>query len=106
MNEKELQKLILEALHLCGITAWMSHKVGAYKHRPIIEGISDIIGPPRLAIEVKLPGKIPNPKKRQLTKTELAQIEFIDIVNQAGGIGFFADSLEMVVERLNLPLKL
>ena len=119
MNENDLQILILDALHASGITAWLTHKIGAYHHKPIIKGISDILGILTeercvhvyegevgrfLAIEVKLPGKIPDPKNK-LSKTELDQIAFLDEVNHAGGIGFFADSLEMVIERLDLPLK-
>ena len=126
MKEKDLQVQILDGLQAAGITCWLTHKDGAYRHLPIIEGISDIVGiwsredlvkeedlnhpmfwhdpiGQFLAIEVKLPGKTPDPAgKLKLTRTELKQIEFLDQVNHAGGIGFFAESLDYVKERLNL----
>lgn len=115
LTEKQLQEQILALLHSCGVWCFLTHKVGAYQHKPIHKGISDIVGifkqeqyqgcrycpideepPPMgifLAIEVKKPGG----------KVTMAQQEFIDTVNHHGGIGFAAESCEDVIGRLGLP---
>ena len=64
-------------------------------------GISDLIGIWKerfMAIEVKAPGKKPNPNRNPPTK----QQEFIADVVANGGIGFFADCLEDVIVGLDL----
>lgn len=63
------------------------------------KGISDILGIHKgrlLAIEVKRPGGKPTTD----------QVAFIDRVNEEGGIGFVADNVDEVVERLELGVKL
>ena len=99
MKEKDLQVQILELLHLAGITAWLTHKVGAYMHKPVIKGIADIVGIVKmgchshtgfgmfLAIEVKLPGRKATPD----------QLAFLEEVRLAGGIAFVAESIEDVI---------
>ena len=113
LTERQLQEQILELLHSCGVWAFLTHKVGAYMHKPIHPGIADIIGiftkvretQPHLdcerlgvflAIEVKKPGG----------KLTAAQQEFLDTVNHHGGIGFVAESCEQVIDRLGLPMKI
>ena len=79
----------------------MTHKVGAFRHIPVKKGISDIIGIRNeqgefLAVEVKKPGG----------KLTLDQQTFLEEVNLHGGIGIVVESLEELVDKLDLPLKL
>jgi len=59
------------------------------------KGVADIIGCWKgrmIAIEIKKPGG----------KATHAQLSFLECVNQAGGIGFVADSIEVVIRELGL----
>ena len=102
IKETNIQKQILDYLHLKGYVAFKHRNVGIYKRKtdhyiPLSfgeRGISDIIGCTKkgifFAIEVKRP-------KGKLT---LEQREFLDRVNQKGGIGILADCLEQVIDFL------
>lgn len=61
-----------------------------------LPGVADILGILEggrfLAIEMKAKGKKP---------TE-AQIEFIDNINQRGGVAFWADGLDSLKEQMNV----
>ncbi len=73
------------------------------------KGVSDILGCYQgrmLAIEVKPPSWKPPLPTTKAYKHFKEQEDFIFQVNQAGGIGFFAQSAEEVVEKLGLNVKL
>ena len=101
MSESEIQKAILAYLlsHPRVMDAWRNN-TGAVKRpgryirfsRP---GISDILGyfdkgGKIIAIEVKAPGKKPTQ----------AQIAFVDMVDAAGGLGMFAESVQEVEDAM------
>lgn len=102
LTESQITKQIRDVLNACNI--WhFKHWSGALTYP---KGIADIIGiynnPSKghygvfLAIEVKRPG---------LKPTE-AQQDFLDSVNEAGGIGFVAWFPEDVIRELNLEVEL
>lgn len=110
MKESQIQKTIMDYLRLNGCLVFKHRNVGIYKkstgsYIPLSfgeKGISDIIGlTPNgrfLAIEVKMPKKKPSNE----------QLEFIDKVNEKGGLAFWTDSLDNVIEKLSTldkPLK-
>ncbi len=108
LKHDDLVQLILDALTYSGIPAWPTHKVGAYKHKPIVPGISDILGillhenlmgaalegtvswikpiGQWISIEVKMPGD----------KLSEDQEHFKYQVEQAGGIYIEARAYEDV----------
>lgn len=100
MKEDDITVLIMDALLYSGIWAFVTHRPGAYRHLPLMKGIADILGIVEggrfLAIEVKGP-------KARITPE---QIEFIDSVNNSGGLGFFARSLEDVADKVKLKIRL
>ena len=71
-------------------------------------GIADILGaiPPNgrmLAIEVKKEGwKPPGPSVGKAYKHYLEQKRYLDEVNEAGGLAFFADSVDVVIDKLGV----
>ncbi len=99
--EQGIQRTILEYLRWRGIFCWKNNTAGIYvkarntyipSHAP---GVSDILGVLPggrfMAIEVKAPkGKV-SPHQQQ----------FIDSINQAGGVAFVAHSVEEVERHLN-----
>ena len=104
MKEKDVTKQIRDVLKAC--------KVWHFKHFSTLgsmPGVSDIIGCYQgrmIAIEVKTPGwKQPLPGTKAY-KHFKEQEGFLFHVNQNGGIGFFASSVETVVEKLGLQVKL
>lgn len=102
VKESEIQKAILDYLHLKRILAFKHRNVGIYKkstdrYIPLSygeKGISDIIGclPDGrfLAIEVKKPGGKPSPE----------QVAFLERVNVNGGLGILAYGLEEVIQKV------
>ena len=59
-----------------------------------------------IAIEVKRPGWKPPGRNTKAYKHYWDQKMFLESIVAAGGIGFFATSLEEVVERLDLQVEL
>lgn len=95
ITEKEVTAQIRQVLKICRIWHWKNWS-GPMTYP---KGISDILGVYKgrmLAIEVKRPGGRVSPE----------QIKFIKQVNEEGGIGFVAYSVDEVVERLGLRVKL
>ncbi len=91
LKEADITKQIRDVLNLKGIWHWKQWQ------GPMSEpkGVSDILGcfeGKLLAIEVKVPGRKPS----------LEQALFLYSVNQAGGIGFVAYSVEDVIENLGI----
>ena len=95
MTETEIQKEILETLNKLEGVKLRRNSVGSngrYKFG-LGAGTSDLIGWYEgcyFAVEVKVPGKTPT-KEQQ---------DFIDEVNTAGGIAYYADSVEMAMKKL------
>jgi hypothetical protein len=95
LTEKEVTRQIRQVLKICRVWHWKEWQ----GPMSFPKGISDILGIYKgqfLAIEVKRPGGRMSPD----------QEKFIDRVNQEGGIGFVAYSVDDVVERLGLGVKL
>ena len=103
MSEKEIENQILSFLAVIGIMAWKNQSVGVYdptkkiyrkpNNRHHIKGVSDILGLCAgrfLAIEVKSDKGRVSPEQRV----------FLARVNNEGGIGFVARSLEQVIDSL------
>jgi hypothetical protein len=100
--EQGIQRAILDYLRWRGIPCYKHQNAGIRKpdgsYIPThTRGVSDIIGClPKtgrfLAIEVKRPGGKPT----------LEQQQFIDTINQAGGLAFVARSVEEVQTQLNV----
>ena len=108
-READIKKVILKWLNLNGILSFPVRTTGTPNPRgkgfiPLqVKGISDILGiipPPKrfsqfggipLAVEVKRPGG----------KLTIHQKVFLDDWNKAGGLGFVANSLDIVIKTLN-----
>lgn len=100
MSERDVQQQI----QICtsSLVAWFRNTTGHYIEdgRHISYGLggkggADLIGIRRrdgrfVACEVKRPGSKPRPE----------QLAFLELVNRVGGLGFWADSVEMAVEAL------
>lgn len=116
-TEKENTKLIKHVLRLSQTFHW---KNWSGPMTPI-KGISDILGIHRvpvqellaqgienaglfLAIELKKEGWKPPIRGEKFYNNYIWQKRFIDEVNRDGGIGFFAQDVETVVEKLNLKM--
>ena len=111
--EQDIQKAILTQLAYHPLVAWCGRinsgaamlPCGRGKMRPVkfntIKGCSDIIGQLRdgrfLAIEVKRP-----PWTRPTDDHEREQEAFLNQVKRAGGVAFFATSIEEVRKGLDL----
>ena len=87
-------------------------KIWHYKHwqGPMSgnNGTSDIIGIYKgkfLAIEIKHEGWKPPKIETKAYKHYKQQYDFIDQVNDQGGIGFFATSVDDVIKTLELNVK-
>ena len=103
MLEQHIQKQILDYLRFRGIPCWKHQDDSIRKpdgsYIPThTRGVSDIIGCiPKtgrfLALEVKRPGGKPTPEQQQ----------FIDTINQAGGLAFVAHNIEDVQSQLIEP---
>lgn len=105
LSEGEITKQIRSVLNSCRIWHW-KHWSGPMTYP---KGISDILGCYQgrmIAIELKHEGWKPPEPGTKAYKHFKEQEDFIFQVNQAGGIGFFAQSVEEVVERLGLEVKL
>jgi len=95
ITEKEVTIQIRQVLKICRIFNW-KHWQGPMSYP---KGISDILGVYKgrfLAIEVKRPGGRVSPEQRA----------FIERINDEGGIGFVAYSVDDVVDKLDLNVKL
>lgn len=95
LTEQQITQQIRQVLKICRVWHWKSWQGPMSFPR----GISDILGCYQgrlLAIEVKKPGGRVSPD----------QMRFIERVNQEGGIGFMAYSVDDVVMRLGLQVKL
>lgn len=98
--EKDIQGAILEYLHARRVYCWKEHSAGipmdnGKRFMPIgLKGKADILGIIKggrfLAIEVKRPSG----------RTSPAQEEFLRNVNENGGLGFVAKSVDDVIEKL------
>jgi hypothetical protein len=92
--EQSIQSAILALLRAKNIFCYKHQNAGIYRDGRYIpshtRGVSDIIGVLPggrfLAIEVKRPGGKPTPE----------QLDFIDRVNEAGGLAFVAHSIDEV----------
>ena len=105
MNENELTKAIIELLQACGWYVIRTHRPGQFATQ---KGVSDLIaiGQPKTGetttertkiafIEVKGPrGKWDDPE----------QLAFLAEMRNRGHIAFMTDSLDTVIEKLNLPV--
>lgn len=104
MSEKVIENLILKYLAYCRIFAWKNNSTGVYdptkktfranKNPYAIKGVADILGVlpdgKLLAIEVKMP-------KGRVSKE---QKQFIERVNDNGGIAFVARGLREIQNHL------
>lgn len=97
-NEKETQKATLDYLGAIGAVAVKFNNVGIMKSNgrfipPRELGVSDILACYKgkfLAIEIKSEGKFPTDWQER----------FIERINQAGGIAFWADNINTVISKL------
>lgn len=96
--EKDIQKDILDYLRYRGIFCWKQNNAGIRKpdggYIPTgLRGVSDILGifnGKFLAIEVKQPGN----------SLSTQQSDFLSMVNEKGGIGFVAYSIDDIDKHL------
>lgn len=107
MLEKDIQRLLINWLHLNGFYVWVNKTQGTYdpirkvfRRSNMLKGVSDILGiipdtGQLLAIEVKTKtGKISEEQK-----------EFIEHINKNGGIAFVCKSLDDLKEKMSPFLK-
>lgn len=98
MREGPIQQAILGYLALKHVFAFRVNTTGVYdpkrkifrKSPNVLKGVSDILGcyqGKMLAIEVKAPGRKEKPE----------QTKFLQRVNDAGGLGFIARSVDDVI---------
>lgn len=105
--ESNIRNAICSWLSLKRAFAFVHDSVGIYdpvrrrfranNNRFRIKGVADILGIWRgrfLAIEVKVKGRYPTPEQKA----------FLERVNQEGGIGFVARSIDDVIQELE-PVK-
>ncbi len=105
MNEAGLTNQVRDILRACQIWHWKNWS-GPMTYP---KGISDILGIHEgkfLAIELKIPGWKPPAPGMKAYKHFKEQEDFIFHVNENGGIGFFAQSAEEVIEKLELKVRL
>lgn len=105
MKESDLSRKIQVSLSQLGVRVFIN-TVGFFKtkdgraiHTGLCKGSSDLIGWTHngrfLCIEVKALGGYKKTSKERLEQ----QKNFISQVNKAGGVGFFAESVEEAVNR-------
>ena len=104
MSEARIMSEIVVALSKEGARLFRNQagtyelKDGRYLSSGLCDGASDLVGWSKdgrfLAVEVKAPGSHTDPERLK------KQIRFIEAVNKAGGIGFFAESVEEAIYRL------
>jgi hypothetical protein len=123
VSEKEIENDILTFLKWKGIFAWNNQSTGIFdptkktfrkKSKHQLNGVSDILGiidGKMLAIEVKKPTLskktnlfIPRTQDDLAKKASEDQILFVNNVKCLGGIAFYADTLDVVKEQLNIHL--
>ncbi len=104
LTESDVKKQIKDCLYSVGalpVSIWqglMSKK-----------GTSDILvcyEGKFIAIEVKRPGWMPPGRASKSYQHYYQQKDFLDQVNNAGGLGFFATCIEDVIKKMNLQVKL
>lgn len=94
MNEQQLTRAITDLLQACGWYVIRTHRPGQFATQP---GVSDLIAVAKgqaAFIEVKGPR----------TKIKPEQSAFLAEMQGRGHIAFVADSIEAVVETLNLKV--
>ena len=103
MNEADVTKQIRDVLKHCRVWHYKQFQaLGSYR------GVSDIIGIYAgrfLAIEVKAPSWKPPGPSTKAYRHYKEQEDFLWHVRENGGIGFFATSVEEVLEKLELKAK-
>ncbi|MFA5391760.1 MAG: hypothetical protein WC331_10110 [Candidatus Omnitrophota bacterium] len=105
LKESDVTKQIRSVLKACRYPNWkIFQTLGSYRGMSDIIAVQPITGR-IVAIEVKTPGWRPPGPKAQTYRHYAEQKSFIDTVTMAGGIGFFATSVEEVIERLELRAK-
>jgi hypothetical protein len=120
ITEKDVENLILTFLRIKGIFCWKNQSTGVFDptkrtfrkshNRHHINGVSDIIGivdGRMLAIEVKKPyiskktNRVMERTQEQLEKLASDdQILFINNIKALGAVSFYADSVDIVKEKL------
>ena len=99
--EKHVQKAILDYLRLKKIFCWKNSTVGIKKENGSyipsgFRGVSDILGilpgGRFLAIEVKR-------DRASMQKITVEQFDFLANINQRGGLGFVASSIDDVIKQ-------
>jgi hypothetical protein len=119
LSESEVTKQIRGVLNACRLWHWKAWQGPMSQPK----GVSDILGVKRvlvsdlvaagveevgviMAIEVKKEGWSPPDPGTKAYAHFCRQREFLDTIKLNGGIGFFAQSAEEVVERLGLKAKM
>ena len=98
MNEAQVQQQITDYLKARGIWHYVTHR-SLFPPPPENKGITDICGIYQgkpLYIEVKGPRG----------KTSQAQLNFLANAIDQGAVAFVADSLDVVIDQLELPVSL
>ena len=106
MNETQLTKAIIQLLEACGWYVIRTHRPGQFATQ---RGVSDLI-----VIGQSFPYE-PKGVRAKVAFIEVKgprgnwrdpdQIAFIDEMRSRGHIAFMTDSVETVIDRLDLPLK-
>lgn len=95
LTEKEITQQIRQVLKLCRIKHWKAWG-GPMSEKGIPDIIGILPGGRFLGIEIKRPGGRVSPE----------QAKWIQNINDSGGIAFVAYSVDEVVDRLGLGVKL
>ena len=107
--EKDIQRECLQWLHLRGILAWRSNQIpvplkgGGFRRFTGLKGVSDILGMYTQIVEqdgVKSPMGLILAIEVKQPKGKLSpeQTEFLQQVNEGGGIGLCVHSLDELIE--------
>lgn len=105
MNEADVTRQIRDVLKRCSVFHWKNW-AGPMTYP---KGIADILGIYRgkfLAIEVKAPNWNPPQPGTKQYKHFKEQDDFLCQVRTNGGIGFFAQNVDTVVDELGLNVRL
>ena len=102
-TETELTKNIRSVLDLCGYFGWKNWQGPMSQPK----GVSDVLGvQPKtgkmVAIEVKRPGWKPPAPGTKAYKHYDNQLQFIKRIKERGGIGFFVQSVDEVIDGLGI----
>lgn len=88
-KEQDIQTSIINYIKSIGGLPIKQNQIGIYAQAGVPDIICCYCGV-FIGIEVKRPGQKPKP----------IQMAFLDAINKAGGIGFWADNLDIVKEEL------